>query len=314
MPVSVHPTPTFATFWQGELSGFEAACIHSFLRRGYELTVYSYEPVAGLPAGAATADAAAIVPASVKGRFLFRGKPHLSHFSDYFRYKLFEKTDAIWVDTDMLLVRPFDRPLPATFLPRERQSTICGAVLRLAKDERLARVIAGAEAAMDRDLVWGETGPALLSREFDLDALSSDVVRPERFFSIDHDNFWKVMLPSHAAECEAMTADSWGVHLWNNVVARLGIWKKFAPPQGSYLHTRWAEDDALGYFADTYPAKVMEQIVENWRLRQSGDALGIAAVTRQVVPSVGRTLRHYAGPDLSLSLGLSRLRTRFLQA
>lgn len=306
--------PHFATFWQGSLSGFEAACISSFVRRGYPITVYSYRPLDGLPEGAVAADAATIAPAAAMGRFLHGGRPHLSQFSDYFRYLLFAKTDAIWVDTDVLMVRRFDEDLPDTLFARERQAAVCNAVLRIGDGPALRNLIATAEGAMDRDMLWGEIGGEAMEREFGRDRMLAVAYPAERFFSIDHDNFWKAFLPRCAAECERTTEQSWGVHLWNNVVDRMGVWKRFAPPRGSYLHSRWAEDGSLHFFADEYPVEVMEQLVENWRYRQSGEALGIRQIARQAVPSIGRTVRHYVGAERSLAQGARRLRTRFSNA
>ena len=306
--------PCFATFWQGELSGYEMACINSFLKRGYRLTVYSYDPLS-LPPGAIAGDAASIVAPAGRQRFIYQGKPNLQHFSDYFRYVMFRKTEAIWVDSDVLLLRGFDDSLPATVLARENQAAICNAVMRIDNEGgRLDRLIARTEAAMDRELSWGETGPQSLERETGLKRILADAFPAERFFAINHDMIWKAFLPAYAVECEVMTANAWGAHLFNNVIERIGIWKSFAPPKGSFLHRKWEADGSLQFFDGEYPVKVMTQLIDNWCSRQSGDALGIKQVTKQLVPSVGRTLRHYVGPRHSLNEGLQRLRTRLSRA
>lgn len=286
--------PAFATFWHGELSPFESACIASYVVRGYDIRVYSYAPIANLPPGAEPADASAIVERSATERFIFGGKPNLSHFSDYFRYLLFKKTDRIWVDTDMLLVRAFDRPLPPTVLAREWQPTICGAIMRLgAADGHLDRLIAQTEAAMGRELLWGETGPRLLTKEFGRAALLNQAFGPERFYAIDHHDFWKVFLPEYADECERRTAESWGAHLWNNIVDVLGYWKSFAPPRGSFLYEKFAADGQLAWFRDVYPEDVMRKIARNFVLRKTGEDLGIKQLSTQLIPSVRRTVGHY---------------------
>lgn len=286
--------PTFATFWHGDLSPFEAACIASYVVRGYDITVYSYTPLEDLPPGATPGDAATIVKQDALSRFIYRGKPNLSHFSDYFRYLLFKKTDRIWVDADMLLVRPIDTALPDTLLTRESPTSICGAIMRLGdKDQHLDRLITQAEACMGRELQWGETGPRLLTKEFGQAALLNQSFGPERFYAITHDDFWKVFLPEFAEECEARTAQSWGVHLWNNIVDTLGYWKLFAPPRGSFLHAKFAADAQLPLFKGIYPEEVMRRMTTNFRLRKTGEELGIRQISTQLLPSIRRTIGHY---------------------
>ena len=284
----------FATFWQGALSPLEAACIGSYVKRGYQINVYSYAPLSGLPAGVEARDARDIAPESALGSFLYAGKPNLSHFSDYFRYLLFQKTDQIWVDADMYLARKIGEDLPATILAREWQPSICGAIMRIGPESgNLDTLLRETEATMGKDLLWGETGPLLLTKTFGKATLLERAFRPERFYALDHDDFWKVFLPDCLSECQRRTELSWGIHLWNNIIDTLGYWKVIAPPAGSFLSELLLADDLLGSFRETYPEVVMRAMIDNFRFRKSGGDLGIKQITKQVFPSVGRTIRHY---------------------
>jgi hypothetical protein len=300
------PAPSFASFWAGKrLSAFEVSCLRSFVTRGYAVHLYSFDVIENVPEGVLLLDAAEIDPAESVKRFVYKGEATLSHYSDYFRYLLFQKTRHIWIDADMLLVRPIEVELGATVLAHERADTICGAVMRLDNaNPALKDLIVRTEAVMDRDLHWGETGPRLLTKVFDDRDTLKGAFAPERFFPITHDDFWKVFLPEHREECETLCGRAWGVHLWNNIVDRLGIWKMLAPPRGSYLWQRFEQDDSLQYFTATYPEKVMRQMVENWVLRKNGQDLGIVNLSRQLVPSALRTTRHYLG-DRALRFGSS---------
>ncbi|WP_428374968.1 hypothetical protein [Lichenicoccus sp.] len=281
----------FATFWKGALSPMEAACLLSYTKRGYPLTLFSHATV-DVPEGVILRDAGEIVDESYTRRFIYDGKPNLSHFTDYFRYNLFKKTDQIWVDADMVLLRSFSEVLPPLVLAKERRSSVCGAIMRLPRGAKLDLLIERAEAAMDRNLIWGETGPILLTKVFGR-GLMNEAYSPGRFFAIPHDDFWKAFLPEYANECAAVTEDAWGLHLWNNIVDRLGIWKKHAPPVGSFLHVHFQSDGVLELFDEPYPVAIMRQMIENFRLRKSGGDLGIKGLLKQAVPSVERTIRHY---------------------
>ena len=84
------------------------------------------------------------------------------------------------------------------------------------------------------------------------------------------------------------------MHLWNNVLVQLGYWKDIAPPEDSFLWRVWDEQGLLHLFKATYPVDIMRQMVRNYRLRKSGADIGILQSSRQLLPSLGRTL----GPRL----------------
>jgi hypothetical protein len=288
------PLTTYATFWSGSPpSPFERACLSSFARRGYPVTMYSYRPVDGLPEGVSNGDASDIAPEETSRCFIYGGKPNLSHFSDYFRYKLFERTSHVWIDADLLMLRPIDFPVGETLLAREGPDSICGAIMRLGRSAELSALLSRVESAMGKELSWGETGPQLLTEVFGKKELFKNTHAPHDFFPIGHNDFWRVFLPSERDWCEAACEGSYAVHLWNNIVDRLGIWKRLAPPTGSWLASRYEADGTIGMFDASYPVDVMERMVENWTLRKTGADLGIRALAGQIMPSIARSARHH---------------------
>jgi hypothetical protein len=123
----------------GDLSPLEQACLQSFVARGYDVTLFSYENVANVPSGLRWSDAADIVDHAWAQRFIYRGKPDLSHFSEYFRYKMFERAALTWIDSDLVLIDPSQMPSGrAALLGRERQGSLNGAILYVA-DPKLQR-------------------------------------------------------------------------------------------------------------------------------------------------------------------------------
>jgi hypothetical protein len=292
----VNSMTTFGTFWAGpRLSAFEAACLHSFVLRGHPLTLFSFERVEDVPEGVSLANAQDIVDASSLPRFLINGKPSLSHFSDYFRYVMFSKTDLVWIDTDVMMLADFDHDPRRNLLAREDARTLCTAVMRIGSDDpSLPTLIRQTEALMDTRMRWGATGPRLLTQVCGPQLVAASH-RKELFFPVHYDEFWKVFVPEHFDECKALCKEAYTLHLWNNIVERLGFWKDLLPPEGSFLRHLFVENGSQKYFRSTFPAANMHRLVENWLAGRSGSQLGIGSVVRQMVPSVGRTVRHYVG-------------------
>jgi hypothetical protein len=283
---------SFATFWAGRrISGFEASCMASFVRHGYRLLAYSYDTIENLPEGVELADAAAIAAPDNQQRFLIRGAPNLSHFSDLFRYRLFSLTPHIWVDADMMMVRPLPAGEWHKLVAREDKRTICGAIMRLdPRSPQLDELIRRTEALRDRDLFWGATGPQLLTATFSHDDVLGGSHPPELFFPVHYNDFWMAFLPEYREACERMCAEASTVHLWNDRVVGLGIWKRLAPPEGSFLHACFVQSGSW-QFDDVYPADVMRNMVRNWRIRCEGGEIGLGQWSRKMWPSLKLTVR-----------------------
>ncbi|MFC6788914.1 hypothetical protein ACFQE0_04290 [Methylobacterium komagatae] len=287
--------PKFGTFWAGpRLSALEVACLSSFARKGYEVELYSYDKIENVPADVAVRDAGDVLSSEFLNHFKINGKVSYSHFSDLFRYNMFLKTQNIWIDTDLFLTRAFDFPLDGRVLAKESPSVLCGAIMRLpSNDPHLPVLISETEAIATGNFRWGATGPKLLTKRLDKAAIDN-AYGPEIFFPISYTDFWKTLLPEYAEECRQQTQKCYTLHLWNNIVDRLGYWKDYLPPEGSYLHAQIEQAGLAGEFKGTYPRKIMSAMVENWLLRKSGRDLGIKTIVKQIVPSVGRTIKHYS--------------------
>ena len=285
-----------ATFWAGPtLPALDRACLASFAQHGHVMRLYSFEEVGGLPEGVTWQDAARIVPRESVDAFIYQGKPNLSHFSDYFRYRLFTATDETWVDTDMVSLKPAPASLISaktggSLFAKETPSSICGAIMRIDNsNDKLSELLKRTESLMNTELVWGATGPRLLNQVLGLSAMLGRAYAPEVFYPVHYDLFWKPLLPEHRDECASLSQNAFTLHLWNNIVVRLGYWKEVAPPEGSFLWTAFRDAGVLHLFKDTYPVDVMRHMVTNWLLRKSGGDIGVLKVMRQFAPSVART-------------------------
>ena len=275
--------PRFATFWHGgPPSPYELACLLSFRRLGQDISIYSYGDVVGLPADLPVLDAREILPPDSMTLFKVNGVPSASHFTDYFRFVMFGKTDRIWVDTDIVLLKPFDFDWSGNLMGRETATSVCTAVLRLdPKDPRLETMVTRVESLSHANLVWGDTGPRLLTSVY---GMSSG--RPEHdFYPVHFDDHWKVFLPAHRDECEALCADATTLHLWNNLVVKMGLFKEIGPPRGSYLHAVFERSAANDLFTNFYPEAVMKTMIHNAVVKVGGDS-GIKRVLRLVAPSI----------------------------
>ncbi len=128
--ITIDPTlPKIGMLWIGEHLGLiEQLSILSFLEHGHDITLFTTQAVTGIPTGVTVCDAGDILSSQTILRHHKTGSAALH--SDIFRYAMLAKTDLMWVDTDVLCLRPYHPSSPYVF-GYEDERTINGAVLRL---------------------------------------------------------------------------------------------------------------------------------------------------------------------------------------
>ncbi len=129
--------PDVVTFWHGPLDALRLTCLRSQVAAGHKVTVYSFDPLAGLPDGVGNAEAEAILPHA----FCERLRPPqqdgtwrdwtVLQFSDFFRMRLMAESAGLWLDADVLLLRPVEIDQTRPYFAWERPRQLGNSVLYL---------------------------------------------------------------------------------------------------------------------------------------------------------------------------------------
>jgi len=126
--------PDVVTFWHGPLDRLRQTCLRSQVAAGHAVTVYSFDPVPGLPDGVGNAEAETVLPRAFAER-LRPAEPDGSwrdwtilQFSDFFRMRLMARGAGLWLDADVLLLKPVgldpERPYFAWERPRQLGNSV----------------------------------------------------------------------------------------------------------------------------------------------------------------------------------------------
>ena len=120
--------PTCHTLWIGGALGPVAqACLASFLVAGHAVCLHVYDSVPDVPSGVETIDASSVLHR--KEIIRHRASGSVSLFSNRYRYEILATLGGIWIDCDVLCLRPV---LPQPYLfGWESRARINGAVLGL---------------------------------------------------------------------------------------------------------------------------------------------------------------------------------------
>jgi hypothetical protein len=140
--------PDVVTFWHGPLDALRLTCLRSQVAFGHKVTVYSFDPLAGLPDGVGNAEAEAILPHAFSER-LRPPQPDgtwrdwtLLQFSDFFRMRLMAQEAGLWLDADVLLLRPVEIDPAKPFFAWERPRQLGNSVLYLPSTDPIVAAFA----------------------------------------------------------------------------------------------------------------------------------------------------------------------------
>ena len=236
--------PTVASLWiGGRLSFLEQVCLKSFLDWGHRTILYTYGQVDLVPDGVEVLDANKVFPKESYIKHKYSGSPALH--SDVFRYRMIEQEDVIWIDADVLCMKPWNFDSRFVFGWEKPGKLVCGAVLGFPKsskalaaisdfcrdeypippwfpDEEISRLTeAKAKGAPVHvtELEWGVWGPAALTH-FLVETGEIEHALPRQAFYPNQFKNRRDLLDPEADIGEQMGKNCFGVHLWNRRIRR----------------------------------------------------------------------------------------------
>ncbi|MEM6695606.1 MAG: glycosyltransferase family 2 protein [Pseudomonadota bacterium] len=236
--------PIVASLWiGGELSYLEQVCLKSFADHGHRVILYTYGAVTGVPDCVEVFDANLIFPNQSYIRHAKSGSPAVH--ADAFRYRMIELQNVIWVDADMLCMRPWDFSDQWVFGWEKPGKLVCNAVLGLprfsktlkrlnalcateypippwAPEAEQARLKAAADAGNPvhvSEMAWGVWGPSALTYFLNDTGEMAHVLPQMAFFPISFRDRRMLLAPGDAVD-RALDDGCYGVHLWNRRLRR----------------------------------------------------------------------------------------------
>lgn len=128
-----------ASLWIGtRLHYLNQLCLLSHVRQGHPTTLYCTDTVENLPEGVEVRPASEIMQLDRE----IIAQTSASFLSNVFRYKMIQKTDAIWIDCDAFCYRPFPDGMENIYAGHGFRGALnCGVVYIPPKGELIARLL-----------------------------------------------------------------------------------------------------------------------------------------------------------------------------
>ena len=228
--------------WIGSrLSNLERLSMASFLANGHPVRLFAYEAIEGVPPGVELHDGRDVMPEDSVFTYADGfGKGSPAAFANLFRYKLLLDHGGYWSDTDTVCLKPFDfageyvigcERLPSHAVKDGKTMRLAIGVLKVPPNSPVMReCYAVAKEANPRQVRWGEIGPELVTRSFARHGLVSGALHPDAFYPLD---WWNTR--DLVTKPLDVPAESYAVHLWNQLWAHRGMDKDATyPPDCAY--------------------------------------------------------------------------------
>lgn len=227
----------------GRLSLLGELCIRSFLYHGFRFKLFTYGPVENVPDGVAILDAGMILPAN--DAFVHK-TGSLAPAADWFRYRFLHRHGGVWVDMDLICLKPF-RIQRVPWFARENGSTVAMGLLafppghellqemeRLASDPAAAipwdtdeqvrmkaELISSVPAVADRRIAveWGSAGSVEFTRAVGHFGLQEHPVVPSSVYPV-HYGVWRHLYDGTLRLDSPVFAESFAIHLWGEMARR----------------------------------------------------------------------------------------------
>lgn len=248
------PPPVCCALWVGPALGpLERTCLASFVEAGHPVDLYAYGAIDGVPAGVTRRDATEVLPRAALLRHRATGSWSLG--SNRFRYALLRRGRGVWIDCDLLCLRPL--PDAPYLFARETARRINGAVLRLPSTDPVLddleaifttprfvppfepvrrRVLVALRHRLRRgyglaDMPWGVAGPRALTHYLARRGLAARALPAESFYPVSLRDAGALLAPDPSAVTRRLAPDTYCVHLWNQALRA----QSTPPPPTSFV-------------------------------------------------------------------------------
>lgn len=240
-----HTLPVCNALWVGpELGTMEAACLASFAEAGHRVDLHVFDEPSGVPSCVRLVDASETV--SREHLVRHRATGSVSLFSNRFRYALMLAGKGLWIDCDLLCLRPI--PDAPYIFGLEDGFAINGAVLKLAADDPVLSELM--EPFLARGWIppwatpwqrlryrfgylmrpgfgvshmsWGSAGPKALTHHLRRHGLERFARPPAAFYPVGPHEIGMLIGPDTDALRGRITNETFCIHLWNQQLSGAG--------------------------------------------------------------------------------------------
>lgn len=220
--------PIIQSLWIGDdLTNVEKLCVQSFLDNGHEFHLYTYTDIGGIPSGAVVKDGNEIVPES--DIFLHKRGTY-AIFADWFRLALLAKRGGVWVDMDMICLKPFDFPPEQIILAAENSHFCTNTVMMFPKGHPLIVALEQNFHSFQNkaNSGWGKIGgPKALTKAIKEHSMQTHVFPFYYFLPISWTE-WHTAFDKTYADDINFFANTYSIHLSNEMGRRNNTFDKNA--------------------------------------------------------------------------------------
>jgi hypothetical protein len=212
-------------FWSGNpLKEINVAVYNSFVSRGWDVTVWSYDPGSiSLSPHIKVKDANEVLDISRLGTFSYENcDVNEVPFSDLFRLYVMQYTGGWWFDSDCFCLSDC---YELQYIAQDKQyvagwefpGSVNNAVLYFQDKELLTNLILATEADIEPTMFWGKIGPKSLTNFLTSVNVADQALPSELFYPITWGEAAKATEDEHFEYVQNLCRNSLVYHYYNSI-------------------------------------------------------------------------------------------------
>ena len=234
-------------FWHGNpLSIYEICCLKSFVKHNWIVNLWSFDKNVNVPDNVNVCDASNFYKIEDIQTFTQQGKQGcIAAFSDAFRYKVLQKYQGWWFDTDCICLKDQSEFFTLTQNKRivagyeNNRRDINGAILNFVDSDLASLALSMMEKTLiekNRSISWGEIGPKLITELVKNKNLEDEIFPQNYFYPIHYKNALDIFDETKLLDIINLCKESYTLHLWNEVLKKKKINKNPVPDNNSFMN------------------------------------------------------------------------------
>ncbi len=203
----------------GNLNKLQQLCINSYLDKGHEFHLYTYNPSINVPTGTILKMADVIIP---QKDIFFDDRGSLCSFADLFRFELLYQSGGWWVDMDQICLRSFDFDSDYVFASEHTpsfDSKVCIGAIKVPPQSDIMRYCSQTAYKIYKsnfpNISWGILGSQILNSYLDKNKQFQSYIQPPEVFCPVPYFYFNLLFNDFLFN---PTKKSYGLHFWNEML------------------------------------------------------------------------------------------------
>ena len=204
---------------------------------------------------------------NIKNLFMEVKKVAQQHTQINLEFYFKKKKLGWWFDLDIICLKNSEKfnkleENKKIIIGYETENKVNNAVLKI-NSRKITKDLLNKVKEQGYKFEWGKIGPILFNDYLNNNNLKNEILNTNYFYPINFKNIELLFNPKKTLKTLKLTNKSYTIHLYNQIINRIGIPKNILPPKNSYLYKKIIEICPEYKKIESLPQNTFEKLFNN---------------------------------------------------